>query len=112
MKTPNDYRSEHAVAYETPDRRGYTRIHVFPELIGRTGDQDVLNVLHALRPSSIRVTSGWTTDDARTWRVTVVVNESDVIKSISQEVEVGLVGRRNGADVRIFLKATPKRISG
>lgn len=94
-----DYHSTHMVSYEQPERRGFTVVPVLPFLTGRMWDECALAFVHTLRPSSIRVTPGEEKCDARTWRVTVVVDEHDVIRSIHQEVEVGLPDRwRYGQD--------------
>lgn len=102
MKTTEDYKRGGAT-YEAPDRRGFMTIEVLPQLTGRMWDEDALNLVHALRPSSIRVSTGEIKCDSRTWRVTVYVDDYDVIMSIEQEVEVGLVGRENGADLRNWM---------
>lgn len=47
-----------------------------------------LAYVHAVRPSSIRVTKGEVTCDSRKWRVTIEVDKNDIIREITQEVEV------------------------
>ena len=94
-----DYHSTHMVKYEEPQRRGYTIIEVLHFLRGCTWGEEALAFVHALRPTSIRVTNGEEKTDARCWRVTVLVDEGDVIRRIEQEVEVGLApGWRYGQD--------------
>jgi hypothetical protein len=100
-----DYHSTHAVVYEPPGRRGWTSIDVLPFLIGRKWDERALGFVHALRPTYIRVTQGEETTDARTWRVTVTVDENDVIQEMRQEVEVGLAEDwQNGYDASQWAK--------
>lgn len=100
-----DYHSTHAVAYERPTRFGFTDIDVLPFLVGRPWDVHALAFVHALRPSYIRVTTGEETCDSRTWRVTVTVDENDIIQKIRQEVEVGLPDDwRYGADADVWAR--------
>jgi len=47
-----------------------------------------LYALGALRPSAVRISRGELHTDAMTWRVSVVVDENDVIEDIEQEVAV------------------------
>ena len=85
-----DHHSKGAVTYEPPHLRSYCSIDVLPFLIGRKWDGRALAFVHCLRPSYIRVTSGEETSDAKCWRVTVHVDANDIIRSIDQEVQVGL----------------------
>lgn len=85
-----DYHHKCSVSYDKPDRRGYTSLNVLSFLKGKKWDEVALAYVHSLRPSSIRVSKDEITLDARCWRVTVMVDENDIIKEISQEVEVGL----------------------
>jgi hypothetical protein len=72
------------------DRRGYMSIRVLECLNGKPLDEYAMALIHALRPSSVRVShGGWTNSDARTWRVTVYQRDG-LIDGIEQEVEVGL----------------------
>lgn len=88
-----DYHSTHMVPYDIRDNgdcRGYLSVEVLPYLKGRKWDEVALAYVHSVRPSSIRVTTGACTADSYRWRVTVIVDEKDVIKEITQEVEVWL----------------------
>lgn len=88
-KTDADkYRSEHLVRWDEQPC-GYAVIDVLPELVGLPLSDLVLAYVHALRPSAVRITQGTQTCDAVTWRVTIVVDEDDVVRSIRQEVRVG-----------------------
>ncbi len=84
------YYTHHMEAFEKFNSRGNMSIDMLSFLIGKQWDDVALAYIHALRPSSIRVTTGMKTLDCRTWRVTVIVDVNDLIKSIQQEVEVGL----------------------
>lgn len=90
MKTPKDYYSKHMVGYEKPNHIGFLSIKVLEFLNGREWDEVALAYVHSLRPSCIRVTTDCITLDARTWRVTVYVDNKNIITGIEQEVEVGL----------------------
>lgn len=90
-KKPEDYYSTHLVEYGKPDCTGYLSIDVLPFLKGKPWDSVALAYVHSLRPSSIRVTTGLIKLDARSWRVTIYVEEDNItIRNIEQEVEVGL----------------------
>jgi len=92
-KSPKEYISNHRVEYEAPQSTGYLCVEVLPFLKGRKWDEVALAYVHSLRPSCIRVVNGiqvgFSTDDAITWRVTVVIGGGR-ITNIEQEVEVGL----------------------
>jgi hypothetical protein len=85
-----DYHSSHMVEYEEMERVSYQCLEVLPCLKGKKWNEVALAYVHSLRPTSIRVTKGETKLDARTWRVTVYVDNNDTIERIEQEVEVGL----------------------
>ncbi len=72
-------------------RAGWKSIPVLEFLKGRRLDEVVMGYVHALRPSSVRITEGLMTCDASVWRVTVFVKKikhTFFVDSISQEVEV------------------------
>jgi hypothetical protein len=76
---------------------------VLPELTGRPWNNAAANYLLCLRPSAVRVTYGMVTLDSYSWRVTVYLNEDNTIRCIEQEVNVGLIGFRNGWDAANYL---------
>ncbi|MDG7000371.1 MAG: hypothetical protein JRN15_14820 [Nitrososphaerota archaeon] len=90
MKTPKDYYTDHMVPYEKPNSIGYLSLPVLEFLNGKLWDDIALSFVHSLHPTSIRVTHGTQTLDARVGRVTIIVDKDDFIKRITQEVEVGL----------------------
>ena len=100
------FRVYHHVLYEPPSRRGYMSLDVLPQLIGTPWNAGALNLVHALRPSAIRVVDrarGGITLDSRAWRVTVYLGPDDrTIRAILQEVEVGLRGCRYGEDMATY----------
>lgn len=81
--------------------RSYTSVEVLEFLRGQPWDDIALNWVHSLRPSMIRVVTGAETSDAKTWRVTVCVDESNIIRSIRQEVEVRIEGCEHGHDLQV-----------
>ena len=91
VKTPKDYYSTHMVLYEEPSEYSYLCLDVLPFLKGMLWDDLALAYVHSLRPSSIRVTDGCIKCDSRVWRVTVFVDENNIITNIEQEVKVGLL---------------------
>jgi len=86
----DEYYDTHMVEFTQFYHRGWKSIKVLDFLNGKQWDDIALGYVHALRPSSIRVTKGTIKLDARVWRVTVYINEDNVINYISQEVVVGL----------------------
>lgn len=71
---------------------GAPMMPILPRAIGREWDDIVLGALHAYRPSSIRVTTGSMKLDSRIGRITVIVNEKNIIREILMEVDVGIPG--------------------
>lgn len=106
MQNPKRFLGTCGVPYEARRNScGYTSIEVLPFLKGKPWDRIALGFVHALRPSKIRVTQGEVTCDARMWRVTVTVDDSNVIKEITQEVEVALPnGIANGGTLERIAK--------
>jgi hypothetical protein len=94
-----DYTNKCFVAYEQPNSISRTTIEPLKFLYGWGWGQPILNYIHALRPSCIRVTKGALTMDSRAWRVTVILNDDDTVKEISQEVEVGCDGFEDAHDM-------------
>jgi len=76
--------------YEEPTKIGWNCIEVLEFLKGKPYDKVALAFIHALRPSCIRVTTGTIKLNAHTWRVTVYIDDNNIIKEIEQEVEVAL----------------------
>jgi hypothetical protein len=106
------YRSTWSVQPQKLDRWGGTVIPVLEFLNGRPWNNAALNVVHALRPSSIRVTTGEMTCDSMSWRVTVHIDPTGIIRKIDQEVDVGLIGCRYGADVSAYIDGRTPRPGG
>lgn len=106
MKRPADYLTHHMEPYEAFGRTSALSIEVLSFLNGRPWDWVALAYVHALRPSSIRVTEGGVTCDSRRWRVTVYLKEGTrLINRITQEVEVGLPeGVAHGSALNAALK--------
>jgi hypothetical protein len=85
--------------YEAPDEISWSTIEPLKFLYGKVWGQPILNYIHSLRPSCIRVTKGGVKLDSKTWRVTVVLNDDDTVREIYQEVEVGCVGFEDASDM-------------
>lgn len=69
---------------------GFSTMTVLPQLTGQPFDHLALAWIHALRPSSLRVSrDGCVCTDARCNRVTVFLDTQGKIERIEQEVEVG-----------------------
>lgn len=90
----------------------YTSIDVLPFLKGRPWDDVSLAYVSGLRPSYIRVVHGAMHCDARVWRVTVYLDDKDLITDISQEVMVWLPeGVRHGSALSAALAMASIRLS-
>lgn len=100
------YNSSHGFEYEANDHVGWTVVPVLHDLWGTLWNAAAANFLRCLRPSTVRVIEhrGAMTCDARTWRVTVHLDADNRISRIEQEVEVALVGFRNGHDASLYLR--------
>lgn len=89
------------IALPTEKEIGYISPEVLTHLKGKPFDEIALAYIHSLRPSSIRVSQGWLHSDSRCWRVTVIIDDKNIIKRITQEVEVAMPeGVSNGAAFR------------
>ena len=103
--TAKDYYTHHMVKYDEPNGIGFYSLDVLPFLIGHKWDEIALGYVHSLRPSSIRVSNGLFTCDGRCNRVSVTVDENEIITRLTQEVEVGLPkGITSGEQMRNALK--------
>jgi hypothetical protein len=83
------------VVIEDPKVYGHATINVLQDLWGLPWNEVTKNYLVALRPSEVRESWGAIKLDTRGWRVTVYLcgeKEFPYIKSIEQEVKVGLEG--------------------
>lgn len=94
--TPNDYRGKpigprDGQPFKPFDHRGCFCMEVLQDLVGHPWDEYSLSLVHALRPSLLRVVVEDCQIDSELWRVTVFLKRDRVtISHIHQEVEVGL----------------------
>lgn len=105
---PSEAEIQAVVTGQAPS--GFAFLPVLDYLVGQPWSLMALNLVASLRPSAVRVVKASTvTLDARGWRVTVMLEEDDrTIRSIHQEVSVGLVGTDGqgiDAAVRAMLEA-------
>lgn len=111
---PMDYAVCHHREYAAPMQRAFTNIPVLEFLWGQPWNWVALGYVHALRPTSIRVTAGGVTSDSMLWRLTVLVDKVSTselacphaarmcpeclgwptIRRITQEVEIGVYPER------------------
>lgn len=105
------YRTTHKRDFIPFCRSGYCTMRVLPELIGRKLDGMALGWIQALNPRGIRVTTGEVKCDSVVGRVTVVVDDRDIIMCIEQEVQVGLPpGVPNGGAMFEYLYNPVERL--
>jgi hypothetical protein len=83
------YRDNCGRAYTQPTGNcGWTTMPVLEFLKGMPLNNLALAYMHALRPSKIRVSTGCVTCDATQDRITVIVDDNDIIQSIDMSVSV------------------------
>lgn len=107
-----NYFSSHAVDYTEPEQKGLACIPILHFLYGQPWDQLALNYVHSVRPSCIRVVHYHErqTTDFISYRVTVTLDDRELICIIQQEVSVGLEGGfEHGHD--LYIKAKKRGIS-
>lgn len=88
-----DYHTRHQVLFEVWEEfpaHSYTSLPVLPFLIGRKWGPVALAYVGALNPRAIRVTTGEVTLDGTTDRVTVWVDDLDVIQWVEMGVRIGI----------------------
>lgn len=93
MKTLSEkYLGKCGTAFDPDDflRQGSYSVQILPELKGKEWNDAALGFLYGFNPSSIRVTTGLMTMDARDRRITVTVDDDGIIQEIEQEIDVGL----------------------
>lgn len=89
--------------YHRPSNLGHTVVRVLEFLNGTPYNNRAANFLPTLRPSTVEVVqyNHPVHCDSYPWRVRVYLGQDGrLISHIEQEVDVGLVGCRFGADVR------------
>lgn len=105
-----EYRSPNNQDFKPYDCTGFLVLDVLPILIGKKWNDYALGIIHAVRPSYIRVASisEPVKCDYRPWRITVHVNDDDIITSVKQECTVGLPdGIEHGSHLRESLTSGP-----
>lgn len=93
-----------------PPCHGFTNLPVLPWLWGRPLNNMTLAYVHSLRPSKVRITTGVTTTDMCTWRVTITIAPNAegvaIVQYIQQEVQIGYGAGSSLAAVERSLFAT------
>ena len=103
--SPSRYRGSNGEYYKSPGGGGYAVLPIFPFLVGQPWDNIALAVVSTLEPRKIRVTQGVMTCDAPSRRVTVIVDENDIIQSIRWEANFSSDPSMCGAELDSELKA-------
>ena|SRR5664279_235123 len=105
-----DYSTRTVKFVPETDRRGWADLPVLDCLNGKKWDDLALALVSGLRPDSIRVSRGEVTCDSRLGRVTVFVDEDNIIESLSIESQVTLPdGVENGGDLMTKLASQLRR---
>ena len=100
MKVAKDYYGLGGSTFEEFAGYGNRSMNVLPQLIGRKWDNCALAWVHTLRPSKIRVSTGELYCDAHMWRVTIIVDENDIIQSIMQECRFGFIDHEHWRELQ------------
>lgn len=98
--------------YNNPRRISYVTIKPLQFLHGLLWNDLTKNYIVALRPSSVRECWDLCKLDASPWRVTVWLegeNDHPIIRSIEQEVVVGIEGCDHGYDLSTKIAAMIKK---
>lgn len=115
LKTEADkYRDTQGKVYAKPTTHGWTSVDVLQQLWGLPLTDLIMAFVHSLRPSCVRITTGEETCDSWPWRVTITVDDKDIVQKIDQEVEVAW---GTGFDVEQCLRAAktgeaPRALTG
>ena len=101
---PEDFKVYHHAVPQKENVYSYTTVKVLPELHGKKWDDVSLAFVLSLEPTAIRVTTGMVTLDNCVGRMTVIVNDDEVIQRIDKEVRIPLPeGVENAYDLRCKL---------
>ena len=104
------YHCNDGAPYTPPVKRGIIMVETLSFLNGTKLDDVAMSWIDSLRPSSIRIRriGDSCTKNVRSWRVTILVDQNDVIQEIGQEIGVGLYGEmQHGNDLQ---DSTDKKI--
>lgn len=99
----NDYHTTHGISVKDFDDEfdcsSYISVPICQWLTGTPWNDEALAYVWAFNPTGIRVTTGGMKLDAWQGRITVFVDDVDIIQSIEKEVNIPLPGGFNyGAD--------------
>jgi hypothetical protein len=97
---PEDFKVYHHAIPEKESCYSWTSVGVLPELIGKPWNEITMCYVLSLEPKAIRVSTGMVTLDSRTGRITVIVNDSNIIQEISKEVQIPVPDDMFGSDLR------------
>jgi hypothetical protein len=113
-KQPIDFSYRHYTTYWDASlaksdyyrRTGYVVVNILSELIGKSWDARALAFVLAMNPRCIRVSDGMQSADASNDRITIIVTDTGIIRSIQKEISIGLVDEwRFGADAENYLRS-------
>lgn len=102
---PEDFKSYHRVTPKKENSYSWTSVGVLPELLGKPWNEITMCYVLSLEPTSIRVSAGVVTLDGSTGRITVIVDDSNIINEIYKEVRIPVPSDMNAYDLRKQLEA-------
>jgi hypothetical protein len=101
---PRNYKNQEYIEVKT-DSQSYVSIIVLDFLNGKPFDDIAKAYISGLNPTSVRIIYDSEHLDARTGRVTVYLDDNDIIEKISQEITVHLPESvRHGGHLGICLR--------
>ncbi len=85
---PEDFKVYHHAIPQIEGVYSFTSVGVLPELIGKPWNDITMCYVLSLEPSAIRVSTGMVTLDGCTGRITVIIDDNNIIKDITREVRI------------------------
>ena len=89
---PDDFKVYHHAEPKKELGFAFIVVEVLPEIVGLPWCHATMLYTLSLDPCAVRVTTGMMTCDAVSGRITVYVDDKDIITSIKMERKVGLPG--------------------
>ena len=97
---PEDFKVYHHAIPKKENAYSWTSVGVLPELIGRPWNDITMCYVLSLEPAAIRVSDGCVTLDNSVGRITVIINDSNIIQKIYKEVQIPVPDGMFASDLR------------
>lgn len=97
---PEDFKVYHHAVPQPESSFSWTSVQVLTELIGLPWNDLTMCYVLSLEPTAIRVSTGLITLDGCTGRITVMVDDDDLITDITKEVRIPCLPGMDAYDMR------------